>query len=302
MLPNALAPKPIEHDWPVFRPPSEADSLILQATLGCTHNRCAFCAMYQTKRFRIRKQEELLAEIAWAGQHLGDTRRVFLADGDAFALSTERMLPILESLYQTLPRLERVSAYACPQNFRGRTFADLQRVRQAGLQLLYFGLESGDDEVLRRIQKGADAAEMIAACQQAQTAGFELSLTMILGLAGPSGSERHAQATARAVDAIRPRWASALTLMPVPREPSFEQIYGGSDWRLLSPVEALAECRILLAEMQAEGTSFRSNHASNYLALKGDLQRDKTRLLHQIDRVLADPHKRGIKPEFLRGL
>lgn len=292
----------IQYEEPVFRPPSEADSLILQATYGCTHNRCAFCSMYQGKRFRVRPEEELFAEIEWAGRHLPDVTRVFLADGDAFALSPRRMIRILERLYQRLPRLERVTAYASPQNFRGRKLEDLRAVRAAGLTMLYVGLESGDDEVLRRIHKGADCQTIVAACQRAEEAGFDLSITAILGLAGPAGSLRHAEKTAAAIDRIRPRYASALTLMRAPRQPSFEEEIGDPAWRDLTPEEALSECRALVAAIQADGLEFRSNHASNYLALKGRLQRDKHKLLALIDRVLADPRSPLRRPEFLRAL
>lgn len=292
----------IHYREPVFRPPSEADSLILQATYGCTHNRCAFCSMYQQKRFAVRPEAELLAEIDWAGRHLPEVTRVFLADGDAFALSPSRMIRILERLYQRLPALERVTAYASPQNFAGRKLADLRAVRAAGLTMLYLGLESGDDEVLRRIQKGSTCARIVEVCQRAQEAGFDLSITVILGLAGPAGSMRHAQKTAEALDRIRPRFASALTLMRTPRAPSFEEVFGDPAWRDLTAEEALAECRALIDAMRADGIEFRSNHASNYLALKGRLQRDKPSLLALIDRVLADPRSPLRRPEFLRAL
>lgn len=292
----------IELEQPVYRPPSEARSLILQATIGCSHNRCAFCVAYQDKRFRARRSEEILPEIDWAGRHLPDTRRVFLADGDALVLSAERLVPILERLHERLLRLERVSAYASPQNIMKKKDSELRRIREAGLELLYFGMESGDDEVLRRIQKGATSEQMVTACRRAQQAGFDLSVTVILGLAGPQGSHRHAEATARALDAIRPRWAAALTLMLAPRTPSYPEVYGDPNWRMLDTREVLAECRTLLAAMHADGITFRSNHASNYLALKGELQRDKPRLIELIDRVLEDPDSPYLRPEYLRAL
>ncbi|MBN2496148.1 MAG: radical SAM protein [Deltaproteobacteria bacterium] len=290
----------IEYDWPLYRPPSEARSLIFQATLGCTHNKCAFCVNYTHKRYRVRPLPELFAEIDRAAERLPDTRRVFLADGDAFALRPERMIRILDRLYRRFERLERVTAYAGPGNFRNRSVEMLRPVRQAGLSMLYFGLESGDDEVLRRARKGYRCDEMVDACLRAQEAGFDLSITVILGLAGPAGSARHAEATARALDRIRPRYAAALTLMLEPKKPSFAEIYGDPDWRMLDQAEILAECRTLIDCMQADGVIFRSNHASNYLALKGDMQRDKQRLLATIDRALADPGL--LRPEWLRGL
>jgi radical SAM superfamily enzyme YgiQ (UPF0313 family) len=292
----------IEYDQPVYRPPSEARSLILQATLGCTHNRCAFCVAYQNKQFRVRPEKDLFSEIDWAAGEMPDIRRVFLADGDAFALSPEKMIRILERLYQKFPDLERVTAYASPQNFRSRSVEDIRPVREAGLTMLYFGLESGDDEVLKRIDKGATCDEMVQACQKAQEAGFDLSVTVILGLAGPQGSKRHAELTARALDRICPRYAAALTLMLAPRSPSYPEVYGDSDWRVLDPIETLKEIRILLDNMHKDGITFRSNHASNYLALKGDLQKDKQKLLDIIDAALNDPDSPLLRPEFLRAL
>jgi radical SAM superfamily enzyme YgiQ (UPF0313 family) len=292
----------IEYEMPLYRPPSEAYSLILQATIGCTHNRCAFCVAYQSKKFRVRPEPELFAEIDWAAQELPDTRRVFLADGDAFALSPKKMVRILERLYRKFPRLERVTAYASPQNFKNRSADDIRPVRRAGLTMLYFGLESGDDEVLKRIDKGATCAEMVAACRKAQEAGFDLSVTVILGLAGPKGSRRHAELTAAALDRIRPKYASALTLMLAPRRPSYPEAYADPGWRVLDPVETLQEIRVLLDNLHADGITFRSNHASNYLALKGDLQRDKQKLLQIIDAALNDPDSPLLRPEFLRAL
>jgi radical SAM superfamily enzyme YgiQ (UPF0313 family) len=292
----------IEYDMPLYRPPSEAYSLIFQATLGCTHNKCAFCVAYQDKQFRARPEKELFAEIDWAAREMPDTRRVFLADGDAMALSANRMTRILDKLYKKFPDLERVTAYASPQNLLGKSIQDLTAIHQAGMTMLYFGLESGDDQVLERIQKGATSEQMVAACGRAHQADFDLSVTVILGLAGPKSSERHAIATARALDSIRPRFAAALTLMLAPRRPTFEEVYADPEWRMLDQVEIIKECRVLLEHMQADGITFRSNHASNYLALKGVLQKDKQRLLATIDKALKDPDSPLLRPEHLRAL
>ncbi len=292
----------IVYDQPLYRPPSEARSLIFQVTLGCSHNRCAFCVSYQNKRFRIRKLDDVFAEIDEAAQVYPDTRRVFLADGDAMAVKPERMVRILERLYARFGRLQRVTAYAGPGNLLPREVERLAAVRRAGLSMLYFGLESGDDEVLERVDKGYTQDEMVAACDKAHQAGFDLSVTVILGLAGPKGSARHARASAQALDRIRPRFAAALTLMLEPRRPSFAECYGDPDWRPLDASESLVECRALLAHMQADGITFRSNHASNYVALKGDLQRDKQRLLDTIDQALSDPASPLRRPDWMRAL
>jgi radical SAM superfamily enzyme YgiQ (UPF0313 family) len=291
----------IRYDMPLYRPPSEAHSLIFQATLGCSHNRCAFCVSFQGKRFRAKKEADLFAEIDWAAREMPYARRVFLADGDAFVLSTNRLLRILERLRAAFPRLERVSAYAQPKNFAKKGVDDMRRIREAGLSMLFVGAESGDDEVLRRIDKGVTADEMIALCRKPQEAGIDLSITVITGLGGRRLMERHAAGTARLLDAIRPRYAAALTLMREPRDPPFEVAFGDPDFRPLTPEEDLAECRLLLEHMQSDGITFRANHASNYVSLAGDLQRDKPRLLAQIDRALENPAA-SFRPEFMRGL
>ena len=291
----------IRYDLPVYRPPSEARSLILQATIGCSHNRCAFCVSYQGKRFRARPEAELFADIEWAERELPHARRVFLADGDAFVLSTNRLLRILERLYAAFPRLERVTCYAGPENFTHKSVEEMRTIHEAGLSMLFVGGESGDDEVLRRISKGVTADEMIALCKKPQEAGFDLSITVILGLGGKRLSERHAAGTARLLDAIRPRYAAALTLILEERDPPFVVAFGDPDRVELSPSESLVECRAILENMQADGITFRANHASNYLSLAGVLQRDKPRLLAQIDQALRDGES-ALRPEFLRGL
>jgi radical SAM superfamily enzyme YgiQ (UPF0313 family) len=308
---------PIRYVEPVYRPPSEAWSLILQVTLGCSNLRtkrdpssptgyrveggCAFCVAYQTKPFRVRPEAEVLAEIDAAGAAVGGrVQRIFLADGDALVLSVDRLRRILERLRARFPKLERVTCYASPQNLRRKSVAQLRLLREAGLSMIYVGIESGDDEVLRRIDKGATAAEMVAGCRKAKEAGLAQSLTVILGLGGPHNSQRHAEATARVLDAIVPEYAAALTLMLEVRHPTFEEQMADPAWRNLTPAEALRECRWLLAAMDADGIEFRSNHASNWLALKGRLARDKRRLLAEIDEALRDP--RLMRPDFLRGL
>jgi radical SAM superfamily enzyme YgiQ (UPF0313 family) len=308
---------PIRYVEPVYRPPSEARSLIFQVTIGCSHLRtrpdptsptgyrvdrgCAFCVAYQHKPFRARPMEELLAEMDATAEILGGrAERVFLADGDALALATGRLLRILERLRSCFPRLGRVTCYAAPQNLLAKSVSELRQLREAGLTMIYVGLESGDDDVLRRIDKGASAAEMIEGCGRAKQAGLAQSLTVILGLGGPHGSERHALGTARALEAIAPEFAAALTLMLEDRVPSFEQVMADPRWRPLTPAETLLECRTLLDALAVEGTEFRANHASNWLALAGRLAADKPRLLGEIDQALADP--RLLRPDWLRGL
>ena len=292
----------IQYDGSIYRPPSEARSLILQATVGCSHNQCAFCIAYQDKHFRVRPEADLFNEIDWAAREMPGVTRIFLADGDALVLSTDRLLRILEKLFVTLPALERVTTYGSPQNFLHKRVEDLRRLRQAGLTMVYYGIESGDDDILKRIHKGATSEDIISGGLKSQEAGMDLSTTVILGTGGPTLSARHAEATAHVLNAIAPRYASALTLMLEPRRPSYTDVFDDPTWRMLEPLEILTECRHLLANIHANGIIFRSNHASNYLSLAGDLQPDKPRLLAEIDAALNDPNSPDIRPEQFRRL
>jgi radical SAM superfamily enzyme YgiQ (UPF0313 family) len=243
---------------------------------------------------------ELLAEIDWAAETLPEVRKVFLGDGDALALSTAKLLTILDRLRERLPGLRRVSAYASPMNFGHKSVEDLEKLRQAGLSMLYVGLESGDDDILRRIDKGLGSEEMAALCTRPTEAGIKLFVTVILGLGGPRLSMHHATRTAQLIDKVKPRFASALTLMLPPRQPPYQEVFGDPEWRPLSPKECLLECQRLLQEITSTGIIFYSNHASNYLPLRGTLQKDKEKMIASLDAAIRDPHRR--MPEYLRGL
>ena len=292
----------IRYEDPVIRPPAEAGSLIVQATVGCSHNRCAFCFTYSGKRFRVRPHDELVAEIDWAAERMGPVRRVFLGDGDGMTLSTDRLLRLLEALYERLPMLRRVSVYAAPQNFRSKSVADLGRLRDAGLTQVYVGFESGDDEVLERVCKGVDHDEMVELCLRPQRAGIKLSAMVVLGLGGPRLSRRHAEESARLLDEIKPRFASALTLMLEPGSDRYAREFGDPEWRLLDPLEMIRELRWLIEAVEADGIIFRSNHASNYLALEGVFQKSKRRMLGEVDAVLGDAELHRVRPDYMRGL
>jgi len=290
---------PMYYDMPLYRPPSEAYSLIFQVTLGCSHNRCAFCIMYRKKKFRIRSWEELKADILEAALSYRGIDKIFLADGDALVIDTDYMLQILNFLYEKFPALERVSAYANPANLLKKSKEDLQRIRKAGLQMLYFGIETGDDELLVKIKKGATAHELITSAKKAIDAGFILSATIILGLAGKKGSERHAIETARVCSAINPQYLSALTLMFEGDNRYFYRCMG-KDWEMMDKLEILNELRTMIEHFHLDKCIFRSNHASNYLPIKATLNHDKERLLKEIDNALKNP--KGLRPEFLRAL
>lgn len=287
------------YDMPLYRPPSEAYSLIFQVTLGCSHNRCAFCTMYRQKKFRIRPWEELRADILEAVISYRRTSRIFLADGDAMVIDTDYMIRILGFLYEKFPSLERVTAYANPSNLLEKSAEDLQRIRKAGLQMLYFGIETGDDDLLVRIRKGATAHELITSAKKAIDAGFMLSATIILGLAGKKGSEHHAIETARVCSAINPQYLSALTIMLEDHNRYFSRCLG-KDWEMMNKVEILNELRTMVEHFHLDNCIFRSNHASNYLPIKATLNQDKGKLLQEIDTALKNPAQ--LRAEAMRAL
>ena len=285
----------------VIRPPSEADSYILQATFGCSHNRCTFCGTYPDKPFGERPLDEVLEDVALAGRRLGHTRRVFIADGNALVLPTPRLVAILDALGGALPLMRRVGIYANARDILRKSDADLAVLRRKKLQIVYLGLESGSDEVLRLIDKRATAAEMIEAVHKARNAGIRVSVIALLGLGGVELSAQHAAETGRVVSAMDPHYLSMLTLMLVPGTPLYRQAEAG-EFRLPPPDALLAELREVI--LHTDGLSrcvFRTNHASNYLPLAGVLSRDKASLLAAID----EAQSRGpaaLRPETWRGL
>jgi len=291
----------IDYVGTVYRPPSEARSLILQATIGCSYNRCTFCGMYRDRSFRVRKLDELQAEIATVARRDPGVRRVFLADGDALVARASYLEAILVELRRAFPALQRVSCYASPQALQVRTVAEMAGLRERGLTLYYLGVESGHDQVLVDLDKGVDAAEMVRVAEKANAAGVKLSTMILLGAGGRELSEAHAVASAAVVNAIQPRYLSTLAMMPVPGTPLFEAVQRG-EYEELEPLELAAELRTFVAHLELTGTIFRSNHASNYLALAGTLPKDKGRLLDQLDAALDDPGHAPFRPEWLRGL
>ncbi|MBM4046348.1 MAG: radical SAM protein [Planctomycetes bacterium] len=288
----------MEYEGMVIRPPSEADSLIVQVTLGCSHNRCTFCGAYQDKKFRVRSLDEIRKDTGWARRHLGDVRRVFLADGDALVLDTTALASILDLLSAAFPSLARVGIYANAGNILSKSDADLRRLREKKLGIAYLGLESGDDAVLGAVKKGATAGQMVEAVQRAQAAGIKMSVIALLGLAGRAGSERHAIKTAEALNAMQPRFVSFLTVMLIPGTPLHRQWQRG-EFEMLSPAETLRELKTAVERLELTGSIFRSDHASNYVALEGRLPKDKARLLAEMD---ACPANGRLRPEFLRAL
>jgi radical SAM superfamily enzyme YgiQ (UPF0313 family) len=285
----------------VVRPPSEADSYILQVTYGCSHNRCTFCGTYPDKPFRARPTEEVLEDISQAGRLMPDTRRVFLADGNALVLGTERLVAILDALGGTFPLLRRVGIYANARDVLAKSDGELSELCRRKLEVVYLGLESGSDEVLRRVDKGITAAEMVEAVRQLKRVGMRASVIAILGLGGRELSAEHAEQTGRVASAMDPEYLSLLTLMLVPGSPLYDQRQSGA-FALPEPEELLGELRQVIAHLDGlTRCIFRTNHASNYLPLAGTLSRDKARLLATIDAAL--PRGRSaFRPEAWRAL
>lgn len=284
----------------VIRPPSEATSLILQVTYGCSHNTCDFCGTYLDKPFGMRPFAEIAEDVRGLAAPIKTaTRRVFLADGDALALATAKLVRILELLHEELPRLERVSSYANAQNLLHKSVAELRELRVRGLQLVYLGLESGDDETLAAMHKGVTVAQQIEACHRASAAGIELSLTAILGLAGSERSLTHARATGRAFSAIDPQYIGVLSLIVVPGTALAARVASG-DFAVPDPLTMLRELREMIATTDVSDCLFRSNHASNYLPVGGHLPEDKDALVAALDDVLANPGAVALRPESWR--
>jgi len=294
---------PLNYIEPLFRPPSEAASLILQVTNGCSYNRCTFCDMYTQpqKRFRPRAEADLLAEIAAVARRGYGVRRVFLADGDAMALSTRRLLAILNAIRAQLPTVQRVSAYCLPRNLLHKSDADLRQLYAAGLQLVYVGAESGDDRVLERVHKGESWDSTLTALNRLADAGIRRSVMILNGLGGKRYSTQHAIHSATLVNATQPEYLATLVVSFPQGMARFQAGYQG-EFEPLSQEELFVEMRLLLQHLELAKTIFRSDHASNYLVLKGVLGRDKAHLLQQLQGAIDTPAQAHLRPEWARGL
>jgi radical SAM superfamily enzyme YgiQ (UPF0313 family) len=288
-----------EYEPPVFRPPSEAGSLILQVTIGCSHNGCAFCSMYRNKRFRTKEPALIQSEILEARSLIGpDVRRVFLADGDAMCLSTPRLTDILGHVNEAFPRLQRVGIYANARDVLAKSAEELAELRRLSLKILYMGLESGDEATLEAIGKGATPAEIVRAVQCARAAGMSVSVMVLIGLAGRERSLLHARASAAAINEMAPNYTALLTYTPVPGSPLHDQMTRGN-FHLPSPLESIDEIRAFVGAVECD-TYFTCNHASNYLPLTGRLPRRRREILASLDAALAGAVP--LKPERQRGL
>ncbi|WP_426417743.1 radical SAM protein [Aestuariirhabdus sp. LZHN29] len=297
-----MSRQPFAYIEPLYRPPSEARSLILQATNGCSWNRCTFCEMYTEpqKKFGVRPDEEIEQDLRSAAAYRGDIRRVFLADGDAMALSVRRLISILEMIQRHLPNVERVSAYCLPRNLRGKSRQELEQLRMLGLGLLYVGAESGDDEVLQRVNKGETHKSTCDALLLAGEAGIKRSVMILNGLGGVSLSRQHGIQSARLANITQPEYLSTLVVSFPMGENRFREHF--PDYVPLQQEQLFEEMELLLSSLELDNTIFRSDHASNYLVLKGRLGRDKAQLLKEVRRAMSAPQQAGLRQEWQRGL
>jgi radical SAM superfamily enzyme YgiQ (UPF0313 family) len=289
----------MHYEGTIIRPPSEANSILLQVTVGCSRNKCTFCGTYTGERFRIKTDAMIMEDIAFAAQYCKRQRRVFLCDGDALIVPQKRLLKILREIKSQLPWVTRVGAYANAKSLKLKSLNDLRNLRENGLGILYMGLETGDDVTLKQINKGATSQSMIETGRKARAAGFKLSITVLLGIAGRQRSQIHAQETGRVLSAIDPEYVGALSLMLIPGTPLFDDHDAGK-FELIEPPEMLAELRTMIAGTNLTKGLFHANHASNYLPIRARMPKDKEDTLHLIDQALAG--KIGLKPEYLRGL
>ena len=290
----------MRYEGTVYRPPSEASSLIIQLTIGCARNTCTFCAMYKDKTFRVRDLQEVVEDLEMARKYYQriKVRRIFLADGDALIVKTQDLLYILNKCKEYFPEVERISVYGAPKDIIHKTPEELKQLKEAGLDMVYMGLESGDDQVLKEVKKGVTAAEMIEAGQKVRAAGMVLSMTIISGLGGRKLMREHALNSAKVISAIKPEFVGFLTLLLEPGTPMYEQ-YRAGELDLLSPGEVLDETQLFIENVDAEGTVFRANHASNYIPLAGALNAEKHIILEQIKR---SKEQSSYRPETFRAL
>ena len=289
----------MDYEGIIIRPPSEANSIILQVTVGCSHNKCTFCGTYKGVRFKFKPESVVEEDIRFAAQYCRRQRRIFLTDGDALILPQARLLALLQSLRQSLPWVTRVGIYGNAKSIRSKTLEELVALRENGLGIVYMGLESGDEETLKKVRKGVSVQTMIDMGRKVVEAGIKLSVTVLLGLAGPERSSVHGEATGLALSAMDPDYVGALSLMLLPNTPLGRDHREGR-FTLISPMEMLAELKTMIAYTDLSSGLFHANHASNYLPIRARLPKDKEATIGLIDAALKGAIP--LKPEYLRAL
>lgn len=275
----------MRYEGTVYRPPSEAYSLIVQATIGCSHNRCTFCSMYKDKKFRIRPVEEIIKDLMIGRQNYKSIKKIFLADGDGLIMKMNDLKKILRVIKELFPECERIGIYGSPKSILGKSKEELLELKDLGLGIIYLGVESGSDTILKKIKKGVSTDEMILAGERVVETGIELSVTLISGIGGKELSQEHAVESARVMNEINPDYIGLLTLIVNENTELYNDVQSGKI-QLLTPHEVLLETKQLINDLEVDNCIFRSNHASNYVALGGTLKEDKNLILAQIDKGL----------------
>ncbi len=289
----------MHYEGNIIRPPSEANSILLQVTVGCSRNKCAFCGTYKGERFRIKPDSIIMEDIAFAAKYCKRQLRVFLCDGDALIIPQKRLIAILAEIKKQLPWVTRVGTYANAKSLNTKTIDQLKELKALGLSIVYMGLESGDDVTLKNITKGATSQQMIEMGKKAKESGLKISITVLLGIAGRERSLIHARETGRVLSAISPEYIGALSLMLIPGTPLYED-YESGKFELITPLEMLKELRAMIEATNVSKGQFHANHASNYLSIRARLPRDKESALQLIDRALSGDI--SLRPEYLRAM
>lgn len=286
----------------IWRPPSEADSLILQTTVGCSHNKCKFCNMYKNKDFKIKDLKTIKNDIDEAFESYNKYRRVFLADGDALIIPTKKLIKILDYLNNKFQYLQRVTTYSTPKNINSKSLNEMKKLRENGLKMVYIGLESGSEKILKKMKKGATPDEILTASQKLKKTNIKNSTTIILGLGGKNNSKLHSKKTGKLISKMEPEYLSALTLMVKKETPLYHDIKDNK-FRLLNPTEILDELYEIITNINVNKKCvFRTNHASNYYSIKGTLPDDKEKMLNKLEYILDNPEKYHLKNENRRRL
>jgi len=278
----------MQYEEPLFRPPCEASSLIVQVTLGCPHNRCVFCGMYKMKKYRVRDPEEVKADLRRARLMYRHVESIFLADGNTIAMNSEKLADIISYARDLYPEAERVSSYGGARFLKGKPVEALRRVREAGLDIIYFGLESGDDDILARMDKGVDSEGMIEAARRVKEAGIDLSVYILLGLGGEDLWRQHAENTARVLNAMQPQFIRPRTLALLPGIPLYEESREGR-FREASGETIMRELQVMLSSLEIADAWFLSDHISNYVPVYGHLPEDQAKMLATVEMALGNP-------------
>ena len=289
----------MHYEGNMIRPPSEANSILLQVTVGCSHNKCKFCGAYKGERFRIKPDSVIMEDIAFAAEYCKRQRRIFLCDGDALIIPQKRLLPILKAIEKQVPWVTRVGVYANAKSIKMKTLDELKELKKHGLSIAYMGLETGDDVTLKKIRKGVTSDTMIQMGKKIREAGIKLSITVLLGIAGPERSAIHAKETGRVLSAIDPEYVGALSLMLYPETDLYHD-YQSGEFVLLEPNEMLEELRTMIENTNMSRGLFHANHASNYLPIRAKMPKDKESTLQLIDEALSG--RVALRPEWMRAL